>query len=674
VLDHLENKSMSSTGLMIAPQFHRSRPIGAEVLETGGAHFRVWAPRRRKVEVILEGHDASEVVPLNPESLGYFSGITANARAGTRYQLRLDNGERLFPDPASRFQPEGPHGPSQIVDPSVFHWTDQAWRGISLKGQVIYEMHIGAFTGEGTWAAAADQLAELARLGITTIEVMPIADFSGRFGWGYDGVNLFAPSRLYGTPEEFSSFVDRAHSCNLGVILDVVYNHLGADGNYLREFADDYFSSKHKTEWGEAINFDGRNSAPVREFVLTNAAYWIDEFHLDGLRLDATQSIFDNSPEHILAVLTRTVREAAQGREVIVVGENEPQDITLIRSFERRGYGLDAIWNDDFHHSSIVALTGRSEAYYTDYRGKPQEFISAAKYGYLYQGQWYRWQHQRRGTSSLREPPEAYITFLQNHDQIANSGRGERCHKLTSPGRYRAITALWLLSPGTPMLFQGQEFASNNPFFYFADFDGELKGLVKKGRAESLLQFRSLATPEVQATLPDPGDSETFERSKLDFADRERNANVYEMHRDLLQLRRSDPVFCNQVRGSVDGAVLDSEAFVLRFFGHDSEGREDRLLLVNLGPDLNLNPAPEPLLAPPMHQKWMILWSSEDPRYGGMGTPQLETSMNWLIPGHAAVLMQPTQGRSVQHASLIHPDVQRALRKKSSRKRPPGVL
>ena len=276
---------------------------------------------------------------------------------------------------------------------------------------------------------------------------------------------------------------------NIGVILDVVYNHLGADGNYLREFANDYFSSKHKTEWGEAINFDGRNSAHVREFVLANAAYWIDEFHLDGLRLDATQSIFDNSPEHILAALTRTVREAAQGREVIVVGENEPQDITLIQSSERRGFGLDAIWNDDFHHSSIVALTGRSEAYYTDYRGKPQEFISAAKYGYLYQGQWYRWQHQRRGTSSLRERPEAYITFLQNHDQIANSGRGERCHKLASPGRYRAVTALWLLSPGTPMLFQGQEFASNNPFFYFADYEGELKGFVKKGRAESLMQF-----------------------------------------------------------------------------------------------------------------------------------------------------------------------------------------
>ncbi|MGH9839675.1 MAG: malto-oligosyltrehalose trehalohydrolase [Blastocatellia bacterium] len=645
---------------------NRSLPVGAEVLEAGGVHFRVWAPRRRNVEVVFDGLENLNFA-LPAEAAGYFSGAAAKASAGARYRFRLDNDERLYPDPASRFQPEGPHGPSQVVAPRDFTWTDQKWSGVSLKGLVIYEMHIGTFTREGTWAAATAQLPELAELGVTVLEVMPVADFAGRFGWGYDGVNLFAPSRLYGEPDDFRRFVDRAHALGLGVILDVVYNHLGPDGNYLKEFAKDYFSTLHKTEWGEAINYDGRNSRPVREYILTNASCWIAEYHLDGLRLDATQSMYDDSPEHILAALTRTVRAAASregGRETIIVGENEPQHIRLVHPPERAecsGYGLDALWNDDFHHSAMVAMTGRGEAYYTDYRGRPQEFISAAKYGFLYQGQWYRWQQRRRGASDLRQRPEVFITFLQNHDQVANSGRGERCHLLTSPGRYRAMTALLLLTAWTPMLFQGQEFASGSPFYYFADFEGELKRLVREGRGQSLAQFRGLATPEMQAALTDPGDAATFERSKLDFADRERHAGIYQLHRDLLRLRRTEPVFRAQQRGALDGAVLGDEAFVLRFFGEDPEGREDRLLLVNLGVDLVLDPAPEPLLAPPLEHQWNLLWSSEDPRYGGLGTPPLETTANWLIPGHAAVALQPAAGATLPKASLIHPEVQRKL-------------
>ena len=355
------------------------------------------------------------------------------------------------------------------------------------------------------------------------------------------------------------------------------------------------------------------------------------------------------------------MRAAAEGRETILVGENEPQQIRLVQPRERGGYGLDALWNDDFHHSAMVAISGRNEAYYTDYLGKPQEFISAAKYGFLYQGQWYRWQQQRRGVSDLQQAPATFITFLQNHDQIANSGRGERCHLLTSPGRYRALTALLLLGPGTPMLFQGQEFAASSPFYYFADFEGELKRLVKEGRAESLGQFRGLATPEMQAVLADPGEPSTFERSKLDFAERERHAHVYQLHRDLLQLRRREPVFARQEQGALDGAVLDAEAFVLRFFGDDREGKADRLLLVNLGRDLQLSPAPEPLLAAPPAHHWEVQWSSENPRYGGLGTPPLETTANWLIPGHAAVVLHPAQGKTVPVATLIHPEVQAEL-------------
>ena len=295
-------------------------------------------------------------------------------------------------------------------------------------------------------------------------------------------------------------------------------------------------------------------------------------------------------------------------------------------------------WNDDFHHSAMVALTGRNEAYYTDYHGTPQEFISALKWGYLYQGQWYSWQKQRRGTPCFGLKPAPFVTFIQNHDQIANSGRGLRCHRLTSPGWYKALTAVMLLGPATPMLFQGQEFAASSPFFYFADFEGELARLVSQGRAESLRQFPSIAQPEMQARLPDPAAPETFARSKLDFSERQRHAEIYTLHRDLLRLRHEDPVFRAQRPGGMDGAVLGSDAFVLRFFGEDND---DRLLVVNLGRDLPMESAPEPLLAPPQDRAWTILWSSEDPRYGGSGTAPLEDAENWHMPGHAAVVLRP---------------------------------
>jgi maltooligosyltrehalose trehalohydrolase len=626
---------------MKAIDHHRRMSVGAEVLPQGGTRFRVWAPRRRRVEVVIErGRETGrfDLTPEDGEGKGYFSGVVETAGDGDLYRFRLDGGNYLYPDPVSRFQPEGPHGPSQIVDPNRFKWTDHDWRGVNLRGQVIYEMHIGTFTREGVWASATRELDELARLGITVLEVMPVADFPGDFGWGYDGVNLFAPTRLYGSPDDFRRFVDRAHALGMGVILDVIYNHLGPDGNYLREFAEDYFTDRYTTEWGVAINFDGENAGPAREYFIANAGYWIDEFHLDGLRLDATQNVYDLSDGHILADIARRVREAARGRSCVIVAENEPQEAILVRPQEQGGYGLDGLWNDDFHHSAMVAMTGRNEAYYTDYLGKPQELISAIKYGYLYQGQWYEWQEMRRGTPSLKLPPATFVTFIQNHDQIANSGRGERCHQLTSPGRYRAMTALLLLAPGTPMLFQGQEFAASSPFLFFADHNPELAKLVRKGRAEFLAQFRSLATPEAHAALDDPGDPQTFNRSKLDLSERERHAEIYEMHRDLLRLRREDTVFSAQRAGGVDGAVIGDDAFALRFFGEDGD---DRLLIVNLGADLRLKPAPEPLLAPPEMSEWTILWSSEDPRYGGLGTAPLDNDTGWRIPGHAAVAMRP---------------------------------
>jgi maltooligosyltrehalose trehalohydrolase len=621
----------------------RRLPVGAEVVPDG-AHFRVWTPRAKRVEVVWRADGTADAaVDLAAEGDGYFSGLVPSLRVGARYRFRLDDGRSLYPDPVSRFQPEGPHGPSRVVDPGAFRWSDASWPGVSPHGQVVYELHIGTFTREGTWASATRELPELARAGITLLEVMPVAEFAGRFGWGYDGVDLFAPSHLYGEPDEFRGFVDRAHALGLGVILDVVYNHLGPDGCYLGMFADAYFTDRYTTDWGPAINFDGPRAGPVREFFLANAAYWIEEFHLDGLRLDATQNIYDASPEHIVAAIARRAREAAGPRSIVLLGENEPQEVRLVRPPEEGGYGLDAVWNDDFHHTAAVALTGHNEAYYSDYHGTPQELISALKRGYLYQGQHYAWQRQRRGTPTLGVPPTAFVHFLENHDQVANSFRGSRRHQQASPGRHRAMTAVLLLGPATPMLFQGQEFSASTPFLYFADHRPELAMAVRKGRGEFLTQFPSLASPETQALLPDPGDPATFEQCKLDFSERERHAPAYALHRDLLALRRADPVFRAQRPGGLDGAVLGPAAFALRFFG---EAGDDRLLLVNLGPDLDRRAVPEPLVAPPAATRWAVRWSSEDPRYGGCGSLPVDTAERWRLPGHAAFVLAPARAET----------------------------
>lgn len=641
-MQHLETSVAPTArrGIPERPRSHRRLPAGAEFLPGRGVEFRVWAPSWEEAEVVIADLQETEerTVSLASEGAGWFCGIDPLASPGALYGFRRPGSDRRVPDPMSRFQPEGPHGPSQVVDPDAFEWTDHDWKGPPLEGQVVYELHVGTFTQEGTWSGAIEQLPHLVDLGVTLLELMPVGDFPGRFGWGYDGVNLFAPCRLYGTPDEFRRFVDAAHAAGIGVLLDVVYNHLGPDGNYLGEFSPHYFSTRHKTDWGAAINFDGDNSGPVREYFVANAAYWIDEFHLDGLRIDATQDIHDESPRHILADLAAAVRGAAGGRRTIVIAENEPQHTRLLRPASEGGYGIDAAWNDDFHHTAMVALTGRKEAYYTDYLGSPQEFISSAKYGYLYQGQHYVWQKKRRGTPTRGLTPKQFVNFIQNHDQIANSGRGLRAHDYSSPGTYRALTAVLLLFPGTPMLFQGQEFAASSPFFYFADHHEELARMVHEGRKAFMRQFRSVGESELFERLPDPADPMTFARSKLNFAERHAHAEAYALHRDLLRLRRSDPVIRLQGELGLDGAVLADHCFVLRYFAPVDC---DRLLIVNLGIDRDLHPSPEPLLAPCTERGWRILWSSEDLRYGGSGTAPLETEDGWKIPGRSAVLLGP---------------------------------
>ncbi|HVX41599.1 MAG TPA: malto-oligosyltrehalose trehalohydrolase [Gemmatimonadaceae bacterium] len=618
----------------------RRYPIGVEVVPHSesepAVHARVWAPAARTVELVSEDPNSGPAAfPLEPEGNGYFSALVPGLGAGSLYRYRLD-GREAFPDPASRFQPSGPHGASMIMDPTGYRWTDHGWPGVSIDGQVIYEIHIGTFTKAGTYKAAIDRLPELVDLGVTVIEVMPLADFVGNFGWGYDGVNLFAPTRLYGSPDELRGFVDAAHRLELGVILDVVYNHFGPDGNYVMKYSPRYFSGNH-TEWGDALNFDGDDSRPVREFFATNARYWIDEFHFDGLRFDATQQIFDSSTPNIMTELVAAAREAAGARKTIFVAENEPQRASLVRPTDAGGSALDGLWNDDFHHSARVALTGRAEAYYEGYRGSPQEFVSAAKYGFLYQGQWYEWQHHQRGTPALDVPPKRFVTFIQNHDQVANTAGGRRVHQETSPGRLRAMTALLLLAPQTPMLFQGQEFAASAPFLYFADHTAELATLVREGRTKFVSQFPSAASDEGRALVPDPADSWTFVRCKLDWSERRTHAAVLALHRDLIRLRREDSVLRAQRPRALDGAVLTDHAFLLRFFG-DGEG--DRLLIVNLGGRVRAEPLAEPLAAPPLHSRWTTIFSTESPAYGGAGTPAVDTDDGaWRIPAECALLL-----------------------------------
>ena len=631
----------------------RRLPIGAEMVPGSGVSFRVWAPRQSSVEVVLEER-GGEAQRLKAEGDGYFSVCVPGVAAGSRYWFRL-GGTDLKADPASRYQPEGPHGPSAVVDPSAFRWTDHDWRGLKgVEGQVLYELHVGTFTLEGTWAAAAAQLPYLADLGVTVLEIMPLNEFPGAFGWSYDGVFLFAPEHVYGAPDDVRRFVDRAHALALAVVIDVVFNHIGPEGNVLRDYSDDYFSKTHGTEWGDALNFDGANSGPVREFVLANAGYWIDEFHCDGLRVDATQSLFDDVPEpsrHIAAAIARRVREAARGLGVLVIGESEPQRAALLRSEKDGGYGYDMVWSDDFHHSAIVASTGTREGYFEDYLGAPQEFISAYKHGWLYQGQWNVRQKKRRGSGAWDLPPSSFLFYVQNHDQVANSSLGVRLHALTSPARYRVVSALLLLAPATPLIFQGQEFASSSRFAYFGDLQPPIDAAMHQGRRLFLEQFAGLATEAMQSRVPRPSDPDVFATAKLDHAERDAgtHALTLALYRGLLRLRRDDPVLSIHAP-RLDGAVLAPEAFVIRWFGPEGD---DRLLIANFGVELRLRVVAEPLLAAPDGTAWRLIWASEDPRYGGLGAPSPESeSENWRLGAQSVVVLAPEHVPTDEHRDL----------------------
>lgn len=487
---------------------HHEMPFGARLQDGGGALFRLWAPAARQVELALETGAGPELHAARSEAKGWWECRVPQAAAGTLYRWRIDGG-LLVPDPASRYNPEGPHGPSCLVDPGQFEW-DADWRGRPWHETVLYELHVGTFTPEGTYAAAAGRLQALVDIGVTAVELMPVANFAGRFGWGYDGVLPYAPHDAYGPPDELKAFIQQAHRLGLMVFLDVVYNHFGPDGNYLHAYAPAFFSQTKKSPWGAAINFDGPDSDTVREFFIQNAVYWVQEYRFDGLRLDAVHAISDDSDRHVLRELSERVRTATAGRHVHLVLENEDNGHEHLASTPMHG-SYDGQWNDDFHHVVHVALTGETQRYYHDYGAGTMDLLARClTHGMVFEG-------SKRKEGGAREvvapaPPQplsALVNFAHNHDQVGNRARGERLTALV-PGEAAALpTLLALLTPAIPMLFFGEEWGAPEPFLYFADWEGELRDAVRAGRKR---EFGHVAADD----LPDPCSSETFERSRPD--------------------------------------------------------------------------------------------------------------------------------------------------------------
>jgi maltooligosyltrehalose trehalohydrolase len=516
-------------------------PFGAELREDGGTRFRLWAPAARSVELWLDDQARSHPMPLAAD--GWAEVVTREAPAGTRYRFRID-GHVLVPDPASRFQPDDVHGPSEVVDPRAHAWRDAGWGGVAPERLVFYELHVGTFTPAGTFAGVGEKLDHLAALGVTAIELMPVADFPGRQGWGYDGVLLFAPESRYGRPEALKALVEACHARGLGVFLDVVYNHFGPEGNYLRHYAPGFFNPRHRTPWGDAINFDGAGSEVVRAFVVHNALYWLEEYHLDGLRLDAVHAIADTSTTHVLTALAQEVADGpGRDRPVHLVLENERNEARWLEGAgARRGPLYRAQWNDDLHHALHVLLTGEHAGYYHDYQPPLPHLRRCVTEGFAYQGDDSPYRGQPRGEPSAHLPPTAFVGFLQNHDQIGNRAFGERITALASAEAVRAATALLLLAPPLPLLFMGQEWAAPEPFLFFSDLGPDLGPRVSEGRRQEFARFPEFARPEIRERIPDPQLAQTRERSALDWS-RTGEPLHHEwvvFHRTLLRLREQE--------------------------------------------------------------------------------------------------------------------------------------
>ena len=580
-----------------------SGELGAVWLDGNQCRFRVWAPHSGKVHLhIVAPQD--RVVGMEPKQRGYHSALLDGVEPGSRYLYRLDNGKEL-PDPASRYQPEGVHGPSQVV-PRRFEWHDDHWFGLPIESYVFYELHTGTFTPEGTFEAIIPHLDELSGIGITAIELMPVAQFSGERNWGYDGVYPFAPQNSYGGYEGLKKLVNACHMRGLAVVLDVVYNHVGPEGNYLSQFAP-YFTDRYKTPWGPAINFDDAFSDEVRHFFISNALEWITDYHVDALRLDAVHAILDHSALNFLEELASAVHEqsTALNRRIHVIAESALNDTRVIRSTELGGYGLDAQWNDDFHHSLHTLLTEEREGYYVDF-GDFQHMAQAFSEGFVYSGRYSVTMGRRHGNSSSGVPPVKFVVFAQNHDQVGNRMMGERLGHLVSLEKYKLASSVVLLSPFLPLVFMGDEYGEDAPFQYFVSHSHpHLIEAVRRGRSEEFSSFKWKGEP------PDPQDKRTFERSRLNHSLKKepRHRMLLDYHKELLHLRTSLPALRRLSKDKMDVVSFgDRSVLAMRRW----DGENEVLAIFNFGREGGPIPFPS--------GTWRKRLDSYDPRWMGKGT------------------------------------------------------
>ena len=566
-----------------------SMPFGAECRDDGNVRFRLWAPAARQVDVCVANANGFMRFALDHCDEGWFELVTDAAKPGSRYYFRID-GEHEVPDPASRFQPRDVHGPSEVIDPLAFDWNDRSWRGRRWEESVLYELHVGAFTPSGTFSAVRDRLDYLADLGITAVELMPVAAFPGERNWGYDGVFPFAPDRVYGRPEDLKELVQRAHARGIMVVLDVVYNHFGPEGNYLRSYAPQFFTDRHRTPWGDGINFDGPESRAVRDFFIHNALYWLTEYHFDGLRLDAVHAIIDDSTPHILTELADAVRSSVEpDRHVHLILENE---LNQARYLKREEYcqpkWYNAQWNDDIHHALHALITGERDGYYSDYAERPLDQLGHCLVdGFAYQGEVSAYRNGKpRGEATKGLPLTAFVSFLQNHDQIGNRAFGERIINIADRRALRAATAILLLAPSPPLLFMGEEFGAETPFLFFCDFEKDLAAAVTEGRRNEFSHFAGFNDPAKRERIPDPNDARTFEASRLNWSviAEPRHEEWQRVYRDLLKLRRQHVVPRLSMTCAVNAnyEVKGRRGLTASWkFPDDSE----LILMANLGPD-----------------------------------------------------------------------------------------
>jgi maltooligosyltrehalose trehalohydrolase len=530
----------------------------------GGVRFRVWAPSASRLTLVLHDGRAAGNHDMARDAHGVFDAIVDAASAGDRYGYRVDNGE-LRPDPASRFQPDGVHGLSQVIDPSAFTWSDDRWRNRPPGDRILYELHIGTFTPDGTFAAATAKLEAVRDTGVTVLEIMPVVDFAGSRNWGYDGVCLFAPSRAYGHPDDLRRLVDRAHHLGLAVVFDVVYNHLGPEGAYLAQFNKDYFTSRRSTPWGDAVNLDGPGSLMVRHYLVENAVHWIDEYHADGLRLDAAHALIEADDGAILREIATHVR-ASTSRRVFIDAEDHRNLAAMVDDPGRGGWGLDGVWADDFHHVMRRLLHGDRHGYYADFAGTTSELAATIQRGWLFTGQPSPRRNAPRGTDPSAIPMQRFIVCLQNHDQIGNRPRGDRLNHVVTPESWRAASVLLLTVPMTPLIFMGQEWAASTPFQFFTDLEPALGVHVTEGRRREFAEFPEFSTPTGAATIPDPQAPSTFEASRLRWDERTLPPHSFslDLYRTLMTLRLDHPALGASSELQGDAVALDDDTIAMR--------------------------------------------------------------------------------------------------------------